>query len=73
MLNDVTVAAAQSAGAGVVRRRWDPFAGQDGVEAVAVGLWRRRAAKVTSGCMSAAKAEIRGPDPPVRARTEEAK
>lgn len=71
MLNDVPVAVGEEQGER--RRGRDPFSGQAGVEAVAVGLWRRRAARATSASISVARAEIRGPVPPVRARTEEAK
>lgn|GEM_PF-6142985 len=57
-------------GAGTAGGVWNPFAGQEGVTAMAVGLWRRRReakraqGKISIG-MPVARVETRGTGPPV--------
>ena len=57
-------------GAGTAGMVWNPFAGQEGVTAMAVGLWRRREPDKARGqtCigMPVARVELRGTGPPLQ-------
>ena len=58
-------------GAGVAGMVWNPFAGQEGVTAMAVGLWRRRRepekgkGQACTG-VAVAAVELRGTGPPLQ-------